>query len=77
MIKLFFKQLMTEDDNSTFCIAKLMAVVAFASYLGYAGYGLYQAKTYDMNSYATGLMMVLTGAGAIIGAKNITQKDKL
>lgn len=74
VIKTFFKQLMTEDDNQTFCIAKLMAVVAFISYIGYAGAGLYQAKTYDMNAYANGLMLVLTGCGAIIAAKQFTQK---
>jgi hypothetical protein len=76
VIKTFFKQLMTEDDNQTFCIAKLMAVVAFLSFMGYAGYGLYLNKTPDLNAYANGLMITLTGCGAIIAAKQFTQKDK-
>ncbi|TDK63541.1 hypothetical protein [Sapientia aquatica] len=70
----FLKNIFTEDDNETFCIAKFMAAVAFVSYLGYAGYGLYLSKNADITNFANGIMQVLVGCGGVIGAKQATQK---
>lgn len=71
-MKDFLKQLFTEDDNTTFCIAKVMAITAFVSFLGYAGYGVYVSKAGDLTNFASGLMQVLIGSGTIIAGKQLT-----
>ena len=70
----YLKQILTEDDNATFCIAKCLALVAFFSFIGYAIFGLVKDH-YDVSSYANGLMQVLLGSGGLIAGKQFSQKQ--
>ncbi len=55
------------------CIARVIALVSFVSYLGYAVYGLMNGH-YDITGYGDGLMATLTGSGAIILGKTIADR---
>ena len=70
----WIKDIFTESDGNAVCVAKVMAVAAFISFLTYAGYGLYLNKTPDLSNFANGLMVVLIGSGAVIAGKNLSEK---
>lgn len=74
-IKKWCTDIFTEDDGQSICIAKAMAAFAFFSFLAYAGYGLY-AGHFALGDFATGIMEVLTGSGAIIAGKQFSQKPQ-
>ncbi len=74
LLKRFLKNLITEDDGESFCIAKIMAAMAFFSFIGYAIFGLIHGH-FALQEFASGLMQVLAGSGAVIMGKQMTQKD--
>lgn len=67
------QDIFSEDDGQAICVAKVLAVLAFFSFLGYAGFGLYEGH-FDLGGFAQGLMMVLAGSGAIIAGKQFGQR---
>lgn len=71
---MWVKAILKENGRDTYCIARVMAVIAFLSYLCYGIYGVYTGHV-DLVNYATGLMQVLLGCSALIGTKNLTQKN--
>lgn len=73
-MKAFIAHLFCEDNGSDVCIAKLMAVIAFCTFLGYACWGLHLGH-YAIADFGSGLMQVLAGSAAIVGAKNITTRQ--
>jgi hypothetical protein len=72
----FLKHLFDEDNGDDICIAKIMAVVAFITYVGYVIYGLtpFGGSHFAVGEFANGLMQVLGGSAAVIGTKNATTK---
>lgn len=67
----WFRQLFSEDNGDDPCVAKIMATVAFISYVAYAGVGLYQGH-FGLTDFGTGLMTVLFGSAGIISGKNFS-----
>jgi hypothetical protein len=70
-------QVFSEDDGVSLCFAKVSAGIAILSYIGNATYALWLAKSGDgavFASLGSGLAEVLGGAGALIAAKQATQK---
>jgi hypothetical protein len=63
-----------EDNGTDLCIAKIMACIAFLSFLGYSLWGLRQGH-YAVDAFANGLMQVLCGSAAVIAGKNITTRQ--
>lgn len=74
-IKVWLKQILTEDDNATLCVAKILAVLAVFSFFGYAAYGLYKDH-FALSEFASGLMQVLLGSGGVILGKQLTQQKQ-
>ncbi len=75
-VKKFIANLLKEaGENSPYCIARVMSMVAFVSFLGYAIFALVARDHFDVSGFANGLMQVLVGCGGIIAGKNLTQKD--
>lgn len=68
----FVKDILTENDNQTFCIARVSLMIALTTFIVMAGYHLYMTHIIVLTEYSTGIMQILGGGGAIIGAKNIT-----
>lgn len=62
---------LTENDNTTFCIARVAFAVAMLSFIAYSIYGLYENKTCDLTSFATGITLILGSGGASIALKSI------
>lgn len=74
-ISKWIKDIFSEDDGLSICVAKVLAVVANFAFIGYAAYGLFAHDHFSLSEFGTGLMTVLGGSGGIIAAKQITQKS--
>ncbi len=74
MVKQWIKDIFSEPDGQAVCVAKVLAVVAFFSYLGYAGFGLFH-QHFAISEFANGLLQVLLGSGGIIAGKNFSERD--
>ena len=72
----FIKDVLTEDDGNSYCMARVSSLMGFLSYIGYTGYMLYHTIPVSLTDFATGYTTILAGAGAIIAAKASTQKPK-
>jgi len=66
----FFKDLLTEDDNNTFCGAKVLAYIAVGSFLFLA----FRQETINLSEFGDAILRILAGSATIIGAKQFTQK---
>jgi hypothetical protein len=73
-LKTWIKQALTEDDNATICVAKVLAVISFFTFIGYAVYGLIHGDHHALNEFGNGLMTVLLGSGGLIAGKQLSQK---
>ena len=75
-IKKWINDLLTEDDGSTICYARVASAVALLSFIGYSFYDfVFVNHIFHYNDYANGLMQILGGSAAVIGAKQITSKS--
>ena len=72
-IRRLLKNILTEDDNLTYCVAKVMALIAFVSFIGYAVVGLFHDH-FSLAEFGNGLMTVLLGSGGVILGKQVSQK---
>lgn len=72
-MKAFLMKIFGEDNGSDICIAKIMACVAFLTFLGYALWGLHLGH-YQISDFGNSLMQVLVGCAAVIAGKNITTR---
>jgi len=69
-----FKDILTEDDNQTYCAARLCAVTALFGFLGIALLHVLHGNSVDFSQLGMGFGTVLGGSGVMIGAKAATQK---
>ena len=69
------KDILTEDDNQTYCAARLCAVTALFGFLGIALLHVLHGGSMDFSQLGVGFGTVLGGSGVMIGAKASTQKD--
>jgi hypothetical protein len=74
-IKAFLLKVFNEDNGEAICVAKILAVMAVFSFIGYAVYGLIHGDHFALDSFGNGLMTVLLGSGGVIAGKNITTKQ--
>ena len=75
-IKKFINDLITEDDATTFCISRVLALTSVISYVSAAGVMLYHCTPLSLTEFATGFATLMAGAGALIALKASTQKAK-
>lgn len=71
----FITDILTENDNATYCIARVLVLVAVVSFIGFAGYEEYNSKSFKALDFANGIMQILAGGATIIGAKTFVSKD--
>jgi hypothetical protein len=69
------KDIFSEDDGMSVCVAKVLAVISVLAFIAYAVYGLIAHDHFSISEFGTGLMTVLGGSGGIIAAKQVTQKS--
>jgi len=66
-------EILSEPDGEAVCVAKVMAVIAFLSFLAYSGYGLFEGH-FAMQEFGNGILQVLLGCGGVIAGKNYSEK---
>jgi hypothetical protein len=71
-----FKDMLTEDDNQTYCAARVCAVAALFGFLGIAFIHVLHGHDIDFSQLGVGFGTVLGGSGVMIGAKAATQKEE-
>jgi hypothetical protein len=69
------KDILTEDNNETYCAARVCAVAALFGFLGIALIHVIHNGNMDFSQLGIGFGSVLGGSGVMIGAKAVTQKD--
>jgi hypothetical protein len=70
-----FKDILTEDNNETYCAARVCAIASLFGFLGIAIIHVMHGKDIDFSQLGIGFGTVLSGSGVMIGAKAATQKD--
>ena len=71
-----FRDILTEDDNQTYCAARFCAVVCVLGFLGIALFAAFHGTEIDLEKLGMGLATTLGGSGVMIGAKAATQKSE-
>ena len=76
-LKKVFHDAFTENDGTSYCIAKITAFIAVISYLGNITYVIHLSHNIDPSAFGTGLGVVLGGCGMLIAGKqlNSTKSD--
>lgn len=71
----FLKDIMTEDDNETYCAARACVVAGSVSFIALAFiHVMFNHAAMDFTQFGVGFGSVLGGGGIAIGAKAATQK---
>jgi hypothetical protein len=73
--KRFIVDLFTEDDNNTWCIARVSAFISVISFIGFGIAHVIINHQFQPSEYGVGIGSLLGGAGVLIGGKAATQKD--
>lgn len=73
--KRFFVDLFTEDDNNTWCIARVSAFISVISFIALGIVHVVINHQFQPSEYGVGIGSLLGGAGVMIGGKAATQKD--
>lgn len=68
-VKEFIMNVITEPDNRTPCVARLIAIAGSLQYLGLAIAHYIQHGVFDAQSYAVGFGALLGGVGVALGLK--------
>ncbi|MDB5853307.1 MAG: hypothetical protein JWR22_1348 [Herminiimonas sp.] len=70
----FFKQMLTESDNSTADVFRWLAVVSVLVGLGLSIYSVgWQNEKFDMQKFGAGVGILLAGVGVALKLKPETQ----
>lgn len=71
----FMRDILTEDDNRTWCVARLSLVLGLLSFIMLATIHVWHNASFNPAEYGLGLGSLFGGAGILIGGKAVTQKD--
>ena len=74
MIK-FIKDILTEDDNTTWCIARLSTMMGVTTFCVMGIIDACQQHATEFNEFGIGFGALLTGCGIVIAGKAATQKE--
>lgn len=66
----WLRHCLTERDNATFDVGRILAVLAILEFLGLTAYVVvWQGKAWDMQAFGIAVAAVFTGLGAYITLK--------
>lgn len=69
----WLKDIFSEPDGEAVCVAKVMAVIAFLSFLAYSGWGLAHDH-FAIQEFGNGLLQTLLGCAGVIAGKNFSER---
>jgi len=72
----WIKQAVTEPDNRTVCIVRLMSIAGVGEFLFLAAKTTLKAGAFDMQSFGLGFGGLLGGIGAALKLKKDSPEDK-
>ncbi len=75
-IKKAIKDMLTENDNSTYCLARVAAALAIIAFMAGTAYDMSIHHSFMYTNFANGIMQILGGGGAMIGMKQFTSGTK-
>ncbi|MGE3622959.1 MAG: amino acid ABC transporter substrate-binding protein [Bdellovibrionales bacterium] len=70
MTRTFIKHCLTGRDNETFDIARVLWALGALAFIGFMGWSLTHAGTFDPAAYGTGFALVMGGGGGSVWAKS-------
>jgi F0F1-type ATP synthase assembly protein I len=76
-MKRLIVDLFTEDDNRTWCIARVSSFIALISFIALGAVHVLTNHMFQPSEYGMGMGTLLGGAGVLIGGKAATQKDNV
>jgi hypothetical protein len=71
----FFRDILTEDDNKTFCAARTSVMLGVVAFIAIAFVQVIKNGSIDLSSLGIGFGSVLGGGGVLVGGKAATQHD--
>lgn len=71
----FFRDLLTQNDNQTFCIARVGVFLGTISFIALGFIHTIYNHTIDFSGFGMGLGGILGGAGIYVGSQAATAKD--
>lgn len=74
-IRKILTDLFTEDDEQTFCIARVSSFLGILSFISLGIMHVLENHQFQPSEYGTGLGALFGGAGIFIAGKAATQKD--
>lgn len=73
--KKLIRDCLTEDDNNSYCWARVASALTLLFFCGGAIYEVWTLQSsFKLLDFANGAMQILGGSGALIGAKQITSQ---
>lgn len=72
-MKQFLKHLLTESDNATFDLSRVLAALSILSGLGLQAYAVgWKGQPFDMQVFGVGTGALFAGVGVALGMKKDT-----
>jgi len=75
-MKKILTDILTEDDNQTFCIARLCTLLCVIAFIAIGFIHAFRGVTFDFSQFGIGFGSVLGGSGILIGGKAATQQGQ-
>jgi len=75
-IKQFFLDILTEDDNKTFCLARSCTLMASITFCAVGFLHIFKGLPVNFSDFGIGFGALLGGGGVLIGGKAATQKEQ-
>lgn len=69
-MKKFYKDIMTEKDNKTFCAVKVIMIFSSASFVVFTAYHVLVHGSFDAQAFGTGIGIITGGGGLGVLAKD-------
>jgi hypothetical protein len=75
MMNKFIQDMLTEDDNNTYCIARFAVLLGVITFCVIGVFHVYRGLALDFSQFGVGFGSLLGGGGVLIGGKAVTQKE--
>jgi spore maturation protein SpmB len=71
----FWKQIVTEPNNETFCPVRIVSLIGVLEYLGITLHNYIKHAQFDSQGFAIGFGALIAGTGVALGLKKDAPKE--